>query len=310
MRRRWLVAAVTLPATGAVIAAIAATVTRRTPPAPADRAIPVIDMTEMQVPVAELLASARDAVERDPASAAAWGRLGEVLDAHHLYEPAAECYARAAELDPAAFRWPYFHAIAGHYCGASLEETVERLHAAARLRPDYAPLYVRLGDTLAHCGRAAEAAEAYRAALRLAPRFPTAHRGLGQAMLALGDAEAAVGHLEDACRILDGDRATYVTLANASRRLGRRDDAIAYARRAAQLDSLYGYFDAVRGEIGVLGVSSSVALDRARFHLRTGDYHAAIADLELVLRVTPQDEWVRRQLAVAREAVGGMGGEP
>ena len=76
------------------------------------------------------------------------------------------------------------------------------------------------------------------------------------------------------------------------------------ARKAGELKSLYTFLDSVRGYVGDRGVSSSVAINRARFRMKTGQYEAAIADLEIAARVTPDDVWVRQQLARARALAG------
>ena len=274
------------------------------PPATIARDVPLPATAEMQVTVAELIDEASAAAMNQPDSGAAWGRLGMTLDAHHLYRDAATCYRRAHELDPTEFRWMYFLAIVDDHEGAPPETTVQRFRAAATIDPDYAPQYAHLGQVEARSGRLAEARLAYARALELAPRYPIARRGLGQTLLALGDVHGAVRHLEEAARVQDGDRGTYASLAQAYRRLGRADDARQAAEKSRRLDRLYTYLDRIRGEVGTLGVSSTVVMVRARFRMSTGQYAQAIADLKVAERTMPDDPWIHAQLGAAYREVG------
>ncbi|MDE0506695.1 MAG: hypothetical protein OXI86_21680, partial [Candidatus Poribacteria bacterium] len=52
--------------------------------------------------------SARTTVAHNPASAAAWGRLGHVYLAHEWRAEAADCYRNAVKIEPGAFRWLYY----------------------------------------------------------------------------------------------------------------------------------------------------------------------------------------------------------
>lgn len=273
---------------------------RSSPPA----TIPDPTTADMQAPVADLIGEARSAVVTEPDSAAAWGRLGMVLDAHHLYDDAAVCYERAHALDPAEFRWAYFLPIVLHHGGASAETIVRQLANAAQTEPGHAPLYARLGETLARFGRLSEARDAYTKAIELAPQYPIAHRGLGQVALATGDAVAALDHLERAIALQDGDRGAYAALAQACRQLGLADRARSAAAQSAQLPDLYTYLDRIRAEVGSLGVSTTVLVDRARFRMSTGQWDLALQDLRIAERATPDDEWVQRQLARALRELG------
>ncbi len=271
---------------------------------PRTPAIPDSVTADMQAPVAELIGEARAAVVAEPGSAAAWGRLGMVLDAHHLYGDAAACYERAHELDPAEFRWAYFLPIVLDHGGAPAETIVRQLADAAQLEPGHAPLHARFGETLARSGRLAEAGVSYERAIELAPRFPIAHRGLGQVALATGDAAGALVHIERAIAIQDGDRGAYAALAQACRQLGMADRARAAAARASQLPDLYTYLDRIRAEVGSLGVSTTVLVDRAKFRMGTGQWDLALQDLRIAERAAPDDEWVQRQLARALRELG------
>jgi tetratricopeptide (TPR) repeat protein len=57
--------------------------------------------------VAEAITAAREAVLRVPSDGKAWGRLGDNYFVHDFMGAAAQCYARAEELDPESLFWPY-----------------------------------------------------------------------------------------------------------------------------------------------------------------------------------------------------------
>ena len=52
--------------------------------------------------------AAQAAVADEPQSTKAWGRLGHIYLAHDWEAEAAQCYLRAAAIEPTEFRWPYF----------------------------------------------------------------------------------------------------------------------------------------------------------------------------------------------------------
>ena len=266
--------------------------------------VPNPDVTEMEAPVARLIQESRASVLGEPYSARAWGELGMVLDAHHLYAPAETCYRRAHALDPTDFRWPYFLAIVGTFVGTPAETIVQRFEAAAEIDPDYGPLYARMGDVLASASQLDKAQKVYQEALRHNARYAIVHRGIGQLLLAQGDPQGALRHLLETVKLRDGDRGTYASLAQAYRRLGRLDDAKAASTAASRLGARLHYEDGLRGEhVGNRAVSSRVLMDRARFWMSNGLYELAIKDLKTVLELL-EHESIHRQLVDAYEQTG------
>src|SRR5204863_105374 len=112
--------------------------------------------------VAAALDRATDEVRRAPRSAAAWGRLGQLLLAYRFPAEADACLARAEQLDPAEPRWPY--------------------HRGA-LRAPTDP-----EEAVGHWQRAVERGGEQRDAIRL--RLATALRDLGRADKSRGQYEA------------------------------------------------------------------------------------------------------------------------
>jgi tetratricopeptide (TPR) repeat protein len=166
---------------------------RPAPPAPPE--VPA----EMTVPdVVTAIQSVRAQVLKEPSSAAAWGRLGEVFLANELEEPSRPCFAEAERLAPANPRWPYFQA------GVLLnrgdrEAAVVLLHKAVRCcdaagESNTAPRLL-LAETLLTLGRLEEAEEQIQKALQRQPEDPRALFDLGLLAVSRQDWQAARDHL-------------------------------------------------------------------------------------------------------------------
>ena len=214
--------------------------------------------------------------------------MGSLYDAHMLGDMAEGCYVRAQELDPADFRWVYLHAVVREIQGADEKELSALFERAAEIRPDYVPLYVRLGDGLARRGRYSEARESLERALELAPQTAMAQRRLGQVLLALGDAQAAAKHLARAVTLEPRDLTAYSGLAQALMRMGQTERAHAVRERARGLEPVIALDDPVYGsQVFMRNMSSGRAFARATAALRAGAPELAVEDLQRVLQVRP-----------------------
>src|SRR5438034_11634100 len=72
---------------------------------------PAVSFADADPVVADVLSAARQEVRRKPRSAAAWGRLGQLLRAHGYKPESNLCFAQAERLDPKDPRWPYLQGI-------------------------------------------------------------------------------------------------------------------------------------------------------------------------------------------------------
>ena len=270
--------------------------------------IPQGDFSGMEPLVVRVLTETREAVVGDPLSAEAWGRLGAAHHAHGLVAIAERCYRRAAELAPEEFRWAYFLAIVRIERGAGPEEATELFEDAARLRPDYVQVHVRLGQSLLAHGRYAAAERAFSRGIEHDPGFAPAHRGLGQSRLALDRPEQAVEALERAAALDDRDGAIYAVLARAYAQLERPGPARAAAARAKELRAAASLDDPVLARhVHSMGASARHWFARARERLGRGDFAGAIRDLETVQHVRPSDADVFYLLARAHEGLESRG---
>lgn len=297
--------------TAALVVAIAAgtaavlVVTRLGPAGPSGlRAPPDPATGEMQPRVRDQFAAARRAVAANPSSAAAWGRLGEVCDAHRLFDDARLCYERAAALAPRDHRWPYLLATVLEAGGAGPEDVASHYEAAIDLDPAFTPAWCRLGHARLEQGRAEGARDAFRHAVEIDRDLAAAHRGLGRCALARADARGAIEHLERATALAPADRGAWASLAQAYAQAGDRGRAEQAAQRAQTLAASPDVPDPVRAEVEALGLSPRHCLDRAALLAEAGDHQGVVDNLSIVAEALPDHPLVHLQLGTSYAALG------
>ena len=112
-----------------------------------------------------------------------------------------------------------------HRAGAH-DEGLRAADRAIQLDPKCAPAYTARGHCLRGLGRHEQALDSYRRANRLVPNVECWHHS-GLALAALGRTAEAVDCLGQALRLQPGLAPTHAARADALRRLGRVDEAIA-----------------------------------------------------------------------------------
>ncbi len=272
-----------------------------------ESAVPNPDVSEMEPQVVRLLQQARESVLSGRDSADAWGELGSLYDAHMLTDLAETCYRRARSLDPDDFRWVYLLAIVREIQGAEIAELRELFDRAAAIRPSYAPIHVRLGDSLWRRGQYDEARDELRRAIELAPGVAMAHRRLGQVLLALGDNRGAAEHLTRAVNLEPRDLAAYSGLAQVLMRLGQTERAREVRESARGLEPVAALDDPVYGnQVFMRSMNSSRAFARATAAIQHGAYDRAIEDLGVVLEVRPGDASAHYWMGIAYQHIGEL----
>lgn len=195
--------------------------------------LPSPSLAGVEAEVAEAISRARAGVERAPESGKAWGELADHFTASDFKREAAVCYARAEELDPESFLWPY------RLGWALLQEAPEAAAAAFEraLVPldQYPPAHAAYAKVLARLGRNDEALAHYARAAELDPRSAEPEAGLGLLHLARADYAAARTHLEAALERNERHVEAHAALAQACLALGMERKAQIHAERARLL---------------------------------------------------------------------------
>lgn len=184
-----------------------------------------------EVPLARLDTDVRDAIQKaraeaiaQPKSGQASGRLGMVLQAHTLDQPAVLAYARAVRLEPNEFAWRYYMALSERQTG-QLEPALATITDALRIRPDYAPAIRERGELLLKLGRFPEASAVLEPLLARDPGAPLVLYDLGRIRFAHQDFAAAADFYGRATQADPQYGAAWFGLAEAGKRLGNRAEA-------------------------------------------------------------------------------------
>ena len=167
------------------------------------------DLDGVDPAVAAVITKARRAVLAAPRDAAAWGRLGEILELFNFRKDALVCFAQAERLDPHQPRWPYHQGLLLQWDNA--EEALPHLRHAVEMsdqressstdRRDAGSteaMRLRLSETLLAQGYLDEAEEGFRRLLQREPSHPRGHLGLGRVALQRQQWKEARTHLQQA----------------------------------------------------------------------------------------------------------------
>lgn len=231
------------------------------------------NLATMEPQVVETIRDARDAVMKQRKSAGAWGWLGMVFHAHDLKQEAAECYAQAIDLSPEEFKWSYL--LATVLQDLDLEEALVRAERASRLKPDYVPAHLLVGQLLEQVSQPQSALEAFGRALSVDSNCTAAEFALGRLHLAEGDLEASQRHLETAARQQPNVGSIHAFLARLYRLQNKEakatHSAVAARRRVANIALL----DPVLEEMLNAAASASRYWGRAKQAEEAGNYQNA-----------------------------------
>jgi tetratricopeptide (TPR) repeat protein len=201
---------------------------------------PLPDLRGQTPAVTAHVRGAYDAATRQPDSIEAVGALCRAYHADLMFDAASRCYDRVSALD-ADWRWRYARALIDIELGGG-EGLAERLRAVAAAAPDFAPVWLRLGDAEFKAARYDAAGDAWRRAATLSPPADApagsgpahvaevpiaAYASLGLARVALmnGDPDAAREMLERVVASTPGFGPAFRLLAESYRALGRTADA-------------------------------------------------------------------------------------
>lgn len=184
LRRRLALAAVLVTAAGGGGGYFALRAAQPDPPA--------ADVPADDPDLAKSVADARAAVEKDPKSADAWGKLGLVFAAHVYADESLVCFEQAERLAPADRRWPYHQGLVLY--ARDPAAAVPKFRRSLELGKSEAAR-LRLAEALVALGRFAEAEPEFEELLKTVPDHARAKLGLARIALDRGDLTACETHL-------------------------------------------------------------------------------------------------------------------
>jgi len=235
--------------------------------------------------VKEAVLAAHKQAEAEPSSGNASGRLGMVLQAHALNEPAALAYQRAIRLEPKEFAWRYYLALVLQQLSKP-EQALDAISAALRIRPEYVPALLKRADLLFDLGRFQESGAAYEAVRARDPNSAAALYGLGRVNYAQQNAAAAEDFYRRACLAFPSYGAAYYGLAVVEKSLGHAEEAtknFELAKRYA--DQRPPSEDALLKDVAELSAGAYNQLEQSDKLIEKGDWdNAARVNHEVLAR--------------------------
>ena len=201
--------------------------------------------------IQEAIGQYEESLRIKPDYAEAHNNLGLALSQTGNFTDGIEHYEQALRIRPD-------YAEAHNNLGIALSQTGQPAEAighyeqALRLRPDSAEIHCNLGAVFEQAGRIKEAMGQYEQALLIKPDYAAAANKLAQQLATLapadgGDPVRAVTLAQRTCELTGNQVAEYLdTLATAYAAVGRFNDAVATAQKAAELARAAGQTQLVK----------------------------------------------------------------
>ena len=243
------------------------------------------DVTEGDADVVAAVQKARAAVAKEPKSANAWGRLGQVLQIHSYFDPALVAYAEAIRLDPRNPDWPYLRASILLVSAAPADAIPDLERAAERGLGESARL--RLAELLIGQGRFEEAGDTASKVLQARPNDPRAHLAMAQVAVSRQAWAECLRRLD---AVADAPQAQKQACSLRLLAYGRLGDAAAAKRerdRLAKLPDDPAWPDPLLDELARLQVGLVPRLTNSLNLLKQGQQRQAVAALHDAIRDYP-----------------------
>jgi tetratricopeptide (TPR) repeat protein len=265
--------------------------------------VPVVELSNAEPEVAEVLQAAMQNVQAEPRNGSAWGKFGMLLLAHDYETQSVEAFRAAERFDSENPKWP-------HLQGLTLvmhepDTGLACLERAAAKSPDDRPEpRLRLAEALLDRGRTSEAQTTLAA-------VSIRHRENPRLKLILARVAA---EREDWTAVLDqtsallnepaARKSAAVLRAGALRRLGRTAEADAEAARSTVMPEDEMWDDRYAREVLELQVGGNVDLRKGIDLLKAGYPLEAVAALERAAAKLRNPLPARLQLGRALNASG------
>ncbi|PYV32169.1 MAG: hypothetical protein DMG22_14295 [Acidobacteria bacterium] len=250
--------------------------------------LPKLTLTDFPPEVRTQVQRAYESASEHPRDAESSGRLGMLFDLYHRPDEASVCYRRAHQLDPMSFKWLYYLGSQTAKQGKHTE-AVGTLRAALRLKPDYLPARLKLGESLFAVGELDESGETYSAIIRQWPDAAEAYYGLGRISIARGNLTEARDSFRKACDLFPSYGAAHYALAQVDRKLGKSEESDQQLNLHAKTKTLVPPVeDPLRDALRALDMAAESRLERGVALEQAGRLEDAIAETEKALQLDPK----------------------
>jgi tetratricopeptide (TPR) repeat protein len=318
--------------------AVATAILWRRADSPVARAIPEIDLADVDEEVRAVVESARAKVASDPLSADAWGGYGQLLRANEFAKDADSCFEEAERLNPNDARWPYYR---GLYAQSGSPDGVPRglPHFRRALQVGHpssayqSMLRIKMASVLLEQSEFDEAEALFKEEAAVDPGNARVQFGMGSIAAARNQFESAEPLLASLAQNPYCRLKALTALASLSQRCKRIDEARKYEERAREFPPDREWADPFVEEYRVLQVGRA-RLERiagmlviegrhrdalmmridiserypsVQHHLQTADSYSSFGDnssaeryCRLALQLEPDSGVARYMLAVVK----------
>jgi tetratricopeptide (TPR) repeat protein len=236
--------------------------------------------------VVAFLQEAREAVAREPKSAATWGRLGQVLQAHQFLDPALASYKEAARLDPKDAAWPYLRATIFLDSPRPTEAIPDLRRAAEVGGLDELPR-LRLGELLLEQGQVEEAEEQFRLVFDTLPDDPRAHLGMAKIAVARQAWADCLRHLDAVGDVPHARRQACALRMLAHTRLGNATEAQRERDRLVTLPLDFAWLDPLWDDVKRIMVGETARYNHVSLLMQYNHVEAAHAAIQEMVKDYP-----------------------
>ncbi|HTG44226.1 MAG TPA: tetratricopeptide repeat protein, partial [Verrucomicrobiae bacterium] len=250
--------------------------------------LPVVQTTELEPAVAELIKSSLQNVASAPRSAEAWGTLACVLMHYEFVEQANMAFTRAAQFAPREARWPYLHALL--LLNRDRPEATRYLRLSTTLSADVIAPRFQLAQLLMEQGRATEAEREFQRILQQSPSHARSWLGLARLRWAAGRLDECGQYLARCLSDPQTARSANALLAQVQQKRGDRTAAAESARRSASLPEDAPLPDSYWEGALRLRVGRKARLQEASALIDQQRFREAIAALAVIAHDYPSDD--------------------
>jgi tetratricopeptide (TPR) repeat protein len=266
------------------------------------------DLQAQNALLRSLLSEADAAARSRPSSADDIGRLGMIYHSNQFYDQAASAYQVAARLASDDYRWPYLEALMQEENGRD-QALCQLLQRTVRLKPDYRPALVKLGDLFFKQDKLDESERYYDLGVGETGRgsSPQAVFGLGRIAARRQDWKKVIQYTGPLSQEYPRIRPPHQLLADAYEALGQADRAAEERRYLLRPDLTVvpPMEDPLSQELLGLCCSSTRLLKQAGFLSRFSYSEEVLRLSRRAIEVEPNDADARHFLSIALFNVKG-----